>query len=126
MQVKWEQVRMHAFDVALPVLWGLESAAQLHLAEVHAEGLLEERDIVAAMETAQTQRPGMVQQRSQQQGLSTISLEEQKILLSLDRLNHQLYCEHFIKAVCISPELIRLLWCVYNREVIICCHFKAR
>ncbi|XP_033486157.1 centrosomal protein of 126 kDa isoform X1 [Epinephelus lanceolatus] len=71
---------------------GLVSAAQLHLAEVHAGGLLEETDVVAAMETAQTQRPGTVQQHSQQQGLTTISLEEQKILLSLDRLNHQLYC----------------------------------
>ncbi|XP_044059172.1 centrosomal protein of 126 kDa isoform X2 [Siniperca chuatsi] len=71
---------------------GLESTAQLHQAEEHAEGLLEERNIVAAMETAQTQRSGTVQQRSQQQGLTTISLEEQKILLSLDRLNHQLYC----------------------------------
>ncbi|XP_036936596.1 centrosomal protein of 126 kDa [Acanthopagrus latus] len=71
---------------------GLESAARLHLAEEHAEGRLEERGTVAAMETAQTQRPGTVQQRSQQQGLTTISLEEQKILLSLDRLNHQLFC----------------------------------
>ncbi|KAF1394336.1 hypothetical protein PFLUV_G00025470 [Perca fluviatilis] len=71
---------------------GLVSAAQLHLAEVHAGGPLQDMDIVAAMETAQTQRPGTVQQRSQQQGLTTISLEEQKILLSLDRLNHQLYC----------------------------------
>ncbi|XP_034718887.1 centrosomal protein of 126 kDa isoform X2 [Etheostoma cragini] len=71
---------------------GLVSAAQLHLAEVHAGGPLQDTDIVAAMETAQTQRPGTVQQRSQQQGLTTISMEEQKILLSLDRLNHQLYC----------------------------------
>ncbi|TKS80694.1 Centrosomal protein of 126 kDa [Collichthys lucidus] len=71
---------------------GFESAARLHLAEGHAEGLLEERDIVAVMETVQTQRSGTVQRRSQQQGLTTISLEEQKILLSLDRLNHQLFC----------------------------------
>ncbi|XP_032365632.1 centrosomal protein of 126 kDa isoform X3 [Etheostoma spectabile] len=71
---------------------GLVSAAQLHLAEVHAGGPPQDMDIVAAMETAQTQRPGTVQQRSQQQGLTTISMEEQKILLSLDRLNHQLYC----------------------------------
>ncbi|XP_047449272.1 centrosomal protein of 126 kDa [Mugil cephalus] len=71
---------------------GLERAAQLHLAEVHAAGPVEERDIVAAMETAQTQRSGTVQQRGQQQGLTTISLEEKKILLSLDRLNHQLHC----------------------------------
>ncbi|XP_020490555.2 centrosomal protein of 126 kDa isoform X1 [Labrus bergylta] len=78
------------YNVALPDE-GSESAAKLHLGEVHAEGLLEERGIVAAMETAQTQRPGTVHKRSQQQGL-TISQEEQKILLSLDRLNHQLYC----------------------------------
>ncbi|XP_040902677.1 centrosomal protein of 126 kDa [Toxotes jaculatrix] len=71
---------------------GLESAAQLHLADVHPEGLLEERDFVGVMETAQTQAPGTVHQRSQQQGLTAISLEEQKILLSLDRLNHQLHC----------------------------------
>ncbi|XP_070762654.1 centrosomal protein of 126 kDa [Enoplosus armatus] len=88
-----EPVRMFSStqDKAFPDE-GLESMAQLHLAEVHTEGRLEERDIVAAMETAQTQRPGTVQQRSQQQGLTTLSLEEQKILLSLDRLNHQLYC----------------------------------
>lgn len=83
--------------MALPVLSGL-SATQLHLVKVHAEGLLQERDSVAAMETGQTHRPGTVQERSQQQGLTTISLEEQKILLSLDRLNHQLLCEHFVKA----------------------------
>ncbi|XP_070685971.1 centrosomal protein of 126 kDa [Pempheris klunzingeri] len=77
------------YDMAFPGE-GLESAAHLHLAEVHAEGLLEERNIVAAMETAQTRRPGAMQ-RSQQKGLTTISLEEQKILLSLDRLNHQLF-----------------------------------
>lgn len=80
--------------MALPVLSGL-SATQLHLVKVHAEGLLQERDSV---ETGQTHRPGTVQERSQQQGLTTISLEEQKILLSLDRLNHQLLCEHFVKA----------------------------
>ncbi|KAE8295009.1 Centrosomal protein of 126 kDa [Larimichthys crocea] len=79
------------YEMAFPG-GGFESAAQLHLAEGHAEGLLEERDIVAVMETVQTQRSGSVQRRSQQQGLTTISLEEQKILLSLDRLNHQLFC----------------------------------
>uniref|UniRef100_A0A3Q3M6D9 Centrosomal protein 126 n=1 Tax=Mastacembelus armatus TaxID=205130 RepID=A0A3Q3M6D9_9TELE len=86
---------------------GLASAAHLHLAKVNAEGLLEESDIV----TTQTQSLGTVQQRSQQQGLTTISMEEQKILLSLDRLNHQLHCEHFVKAVCIKAELIN--WCCY-------------
>ncbi|XP_072248077.1 centrosomal protein of 126 kDa [Leuresthes tenuis] len=71
---------------------GLESAAQLDLGETHAENLQEEKRVVAAMETAQTQRPGTVRQHSQQQGLTAISFEEKKILLSLDRLNHQLHC----------------------------------
>lgn len=92
-------MKKRAFDLTLPVLSVLESAAQLHLAEVHTEGPLEERDIVAAMETAQIQGPGTGQQRSQQQGLTNISLEEQKILFSLDRLNHQLHCKHFVKIV---------------------------
>ncbi|XP_041851477.1 centrosomal protein of 126 kDa isoform X2 [Melanotaenia boesemani] len=56
------------------------------------EGLLEEKRVVAAMETSQTHRSGTVQQHSQQQGLTTTSSEEKKILLSLDRLNHQLHC----------------------------------
>ena len=86
------------------LLSGLLSAAQLHLA--HAGQLLAETDLVAAMETAQTQRPGTVQQRSQQQGPSNISLEEQKILLSLDRLNHQLHCKHFKKAVCVRADVV--------------------
>uniref|UniRef100_UPI0037E7B0C0 centrosomal protein of 126 kDa n=1 Tax=Semicossyphus pulcher TaxID=241346 RepID=UPI0037E7B0C0 len=80
-----------AHSVAFPDE-GLECAAQLHTGEVQAEGPLAERGNVAVMETAQTQTPGRAQQRSQQQGLTTISLEEQRILLSLDRLNHQLYC----------------------------------
>ncbi|KAM9318758.1 centrosomal protein of 126 kDa [Pholidichthys leucotaenia] len=89
---------------------GLESAAQLHLAKVHAEGLLEERHIVAAMETAQTQRPAAAQQPNQQQGLTNISLEEKRILLSLDRLNHQLRCEHFLD----SGEITLGLSCRLN------------
>ncbi|XP_010863606.2 uncharacterized protein cep126 isoform X2 [Esox lucius] len=60
-------------------------------------------EMAVAVETIQTPRPplGLPQQRShaqgqwcpqqgQNQGLTTISLEEQKVLLSLDRLNHQL------------------------------------
>ncbi|CAN9510940.1 unnamed protein product [Ophioblennius macclurei] len=73
---------------------GSESTAQFHLAEAHAQGLLEdERDAAGAMETAQTQKAGQQQQQAQQRGgLTNISLEEQKILMSLERLNHQLHC----------------------------------
>ena len=106
---------MNAFDVTLFLLSGLESASQFHLAEVHARGLLEERDIVVATETAQTQRPRTVQQR-QQQGLTTISLEEQKILLSLDRLNYQLQSKHLEKADCFGPELINYIVVLYKAE----------
>ncbi|XP_056139729.1 centrosomal protein of 126 kDa [Lampris incognitus] len=70
----------------------LESTAQFQLARTPAEDLLVERDIMTVMETAQAQRPGVVHQRDQQHTLTTISLEEQKILLSLERLNHQLHC----------------------------------
>ncbi|KAF7662851.1 hypothetical protein LDENG_00225310 [Lucifuga dentata] len=66
-----------------------EALDKFHLAEMHAGGLLEDKRVAVAMET---QKPGDACQRSQQQGLTTISMEEQKILLSLDRLNHQLHC----------------------------------
>lgn len=88
-------------------LAGFQSAAQFHLAEKHSDGPLEEKDIMAAMETAQTQRPG----------LSTLSLEEQRILLSLDRLNQQLHGEHRTQAGRISPESIHLIavfWTKYK------------
>lgn len=116
-RVEW--VKLRAFDVTLPALSGLQSVSQLHLAEVHPEGLLEERDIAAAMETAQTQRSGTEQQHSRQQGLTTISLEEQKILRSLERLNHQLFCEHSVKAD--GPGCCDL----HTTKVSTCCHFNA-
>ncbi|KAM3874763.1 centrosomal protein of 126 kDa [Diretmus argenteus] len=68
------------YDTALP-----DEGSEFHLADVHGE-----RDILVAMETAQTQRPGPA--RQQPQGLTTISMEEKKILLSLDRLDQQLHC----------------------------------
>ncbi|XP_012730702.2 centrosomal protein of 126 kDa isoform X2 [Fundulus heteroclitus] len=64
---------------------GCESAAQLHMAEVHPEGFVWPSQTAANMEKAQT--PERVQQ-----GLTNLSLEEKRIMLSLDRLNHQLYC----------------------------------
>ncbi|XP_015806777.3 centrosomal protein of 126 kDa isoform X1 [Nothobranchius furzeri] len=60
---------------------GFETTAQFYL----AEGLLSENQTVGVTETL---RPGTV---LQQQGLAPISSEEKKILLSLDKLNHQLY-----------------------------------
>ncbi|XP_008287716.1 uncharacterized protein KIAA1377 [Stegastes partitus] len=105
---------------------GFESAAQLHLAEAHAEGLLEDRDIAAAMETAQTQRSGTVQQHSQQQGLTTISLEEKKILLSLDRLNHQLHCVQEHVGGNAGTHGLVLIDAPYTREARVISHYKRR
>ncbi|XP_067102634.1 centrosomal protein of 126 kDa [Osmerus mordax] len=62
---------------------GLESAAQSSLAELPGETSVANTDVMAAMETIQTQK-------QQQRSLTNISLEEQKILLSLDRLNNRL------------------------------------
>ncbi|XP_061576562.1 centrosomal protein of 126 kDa [Cololabis saira] len=70
---------------------GLKGSGQLHPAEVHAGGLLEGNHTAAAMDTAQTHTSGTARRPSQQQGLATISFEEKKILLSLDKLNHQLH-----------------------------------
>ncbi|KAM6933341.1 centrosomal protein of 126 kDa [Xenentodon cancila] len=83
--------RLGTTNVALPNE-GLKGSAQLHPAGVHAGGLLEENPTAAAMDAAQTHTRGTVRQHSQQQGLATISFEEKKILLSLDKLNHQLHC----------------------------------
>lgn len=53
------------------------------------EALLKERPAVGAMEATQTAGPG----RGQRQEITTISLEEKKVLLSLEKLNQQLFCK---------------------------------
>ncbi|KAK1785139.1 hypothetical protein P4O66_018552, partial [Electrophorus voltai] len=60
---------------------------------VHDEGpVVMESDGQAALDVAQSQRAGLVQQkRGQAFGLSALSLEEQKLLQSLDRLNERLH-----------------------------------
>ncbi|KAL0972671.1 hypothetical protein UPYG_G00193170 [Umbra pygmaea] len=79
-----------------------------------------------SMETIHTQRtpPGLPQQRNKNQGypqlaqglgqnegqnqsLTTISLEEQKVLMSLDRLNHQLqYVQHLVGGTSATSTLL--------------------
>ncbi|XP_027900446.1 centrosomal protein of 126 kDa [Xiphophorus couchianus] len=61
---------------------GFERAAQLPVAEVYPNGFLKQNQPVA-----QIQMPERVQE-----GLNSLSFEENKIMLSLDRLNHQLHC----------------------------------
>ncbi|XP_068174142.1 centrosomal protein of 126 kDa isoform X2 [Antennarius striatus] len=70
----------------------LKSKTQLHLEKEHAEGFLEEKDDIVTREMQQTKKPVKMQQNCNRRGLTTISMEEQRVLLSLDRLNHQLLC----------------------------------
>ncbi|XP_041089248.1 centrosomal protein of 126 kDa isoform X2 [Polyodon spathula] len=67
-----------------------ESTAQFLLAENLAHTSTADGEILAAMETVQTQKHTFLQHRAQHLGLSALSLEEQKLLQSLDRLNHRL------------------------------------
>lgn len=64
---------------------GFERVAQLPVAEVYPNGFLKQNQPVA-----QIQMPERVQE-----GINSLSLEENKIMLSLDRLNHQLHCEQY-------------------------------
>ncbi|XP_014904660.1 centrosomal protein of 126 kDa [Poecilia latipinna] len=61
---------------------GFERAAQFPVAEVYPNDFLKQNQPVA-----QIQMPERVQE-----GINNLSLEENKIMLSLDRLNHQLHC----------------------------------
>lgn len=70
-----------------------------------AKGLVGDGDSAAAMGRGQTHRPRKMQPCTQQQATTTISMEERRVLLSLDRLDKQLKREHFIKAGYVSPEL---------------------
>ncbi|KAK1169449.1 centrosomal protein of 126 kDa-like [Acipenser oxyrinchus oxyrinchus] len=67
-----------------------ESTAQFLLAENLAHTSTADSEILAAMETVQTQKHKFLQHRAQHLGLSALSMEEQKLLQSLDRLNHRL------------------------------------
>ncbi|KAG5844316.1 hypothetical protein ANANG_G00161190 [Anguilla anguilla] len=72
-----------------------ESTAQFLLAENLADSSATDEDILAAMETAHAQVQQTVpQQRPQPLGpsMSALSLEEQRLLLSLDHLNYRLQC----------------------------------
>lgn len=73
------------FFVSLLGIAGFETTALLA-----PEGLLKEGPAAGgAVEAFQTPGSG----GEQQQGITTISLEEKKILLSLEKLNQQLFCK---------------------------------
>ncbi|XP_039398297.1 centrosomal protein of 126 kDa isoform X3 [Mauremys reevesii] len=67
-----------------------ESTAQFLLAENLAGTSVTEGEILAALETVQPPGQTMVLNKAQRRGMSALSLEEQKILQSLDRLNQRL------------------------------------
>ncbi|RVE65123.1 hypothetical protein OJAV_G00132670 [Oryzias javanicus] len=71
---------------------GFEGATRFHLTDVPPGRPLEQNPASVAMDTAQTHRSGSVRRNSRQQELISISSEERRILLSLDRLNQQLHC----------------------------------
>lgn len=70
---------------------------------------LEDSDFVAAMGGGQKHRPGMMQKPPQVlHGLSTISVEEHRVLLSLERLDQLLQCKRFDK-VTLGQIMTRML-----------------
>ncbi|XP_034024729.1 centrosomal protein of 126 kDa [Thalassophryne amazonica] len=64
---------------------GLDGATYL------ADGSVEHQQKQGVV-VVQMQRTGMMQKPNQQQGITAISVEEQKILHSLERLDHKLHC----------------------------------
>uniref|UniRef100_A0A8C4W6Z5 Centrosomal protein 126 n=1 Tax=Gopherus evgoodei TaxID=1825980 RepID=A0A8C4W6Z5_9SAUR len=73
-----------------------ESTAQFLLAENLAGTSVTEGEILAALETVQPPGQTMVLNKAQRRGMSALSLEEQKILQSLDRLNQRLQSKYNI------------------------------
>lgn len=71
---------------------------------------LEASDFAAAVGRGQKHGPGMVQKPPDvHHGLGTISMEEHRVLLSLERLDQLLQCEHFDKVTLGQNELTRML-----------------
>lgn len=77
-----------------------------HKSKVYADAL-EDSDFAAAMGRGQKHGPGMMQKPPN--GLSTISMEEHRVLLSLERLDQLLQCEHFDTVTLGQNYLTRML-----------------
>lgn len=87
----------------------MPSGLIVHKSKVHSDAL-EDRDFAAAVVRGQKHRPGMVAKcPNVLQGLSTISMEEHRVLLSLERLDQLLQCEHFDKVTLGQNSLTRML-----------------
>ncbi|XP_067423268.1 centrosomal protein of 126 kDa [Emydura macquarii macquarii] len=84
-----------------------ESAAQFLLAENLIGTSVTEDEILAAMETVQPPGQTLVLNRAQRPCMSALSLEEQKILQSLDRLNQRL--QYVQEAIAKNPSTSSVL-----------------
>nr|XP_015197189.1 PREDICTED: centrosomal protein of 126 kDa isoform X2 [Lepisosteus oculatus] len=80
---KPEQAQMPSDEVS-------ESTAQFLLAENLTETSASDSEILRAMEMVHSQKHTFLLNRAQHLGLSALSLEEQKLLHSLEHLNHRL------------------------------------
>uniref|UniRef100_A0A3P9JSV4 Centrosomal protein 126 n=1 Tax=Oryzias latipes TaxID=8090 RepID=A0A3P9JSV4_ORYLA len=79
---------------------------RLHLADIHPGCPPEQNPSSVAMDTAQTHTSGSARRNSRQQELTSISSEERRILLSLDRLNRQLHCGTFLFVTITPPSTV--------------------
>lgn len=87
----------------------MSSGLTVHKSKVYADAL-EDSDFAAAVVRGQKHRPGMIQKPPNLlQALSTISMEEHRVLLSLERLDQLLQCEHFDKVTLGQILLTRML-----------------
>lgn len=74
------------------------------LSQTHADDLLPETDTPAGSGSVPALRQRAAQEQRLQRRPSGVSLEEQKILLSLDRLNQRLLCKHSNPDVVSRPD----------------------
>ncbi|KAM6093568.1 centrosomal protein of 126 kDa [Chlamydotis macqueenii] len=84
-----------------------ESTAQFLMAEKLASTLLAEDEILAAMESVQSARKPLLLNRAACPGMSALSIEEQKIYQSLDRLNQRL--QNVQEAITRNPSASNVL-----------------
>lgn len=75
----------------------VHSGLIVHKSKAYAD-TPEDSDFAAATGRGQKHRPGLMQKPpTVLHGLSTISMEEHRVLLSLERLDQLLQCENFDK-----------------------------
>lgn len=81
---------LFSFEVTPVISLVSESTVQFLMAEKLASTPVAEDEILAAMENVQPARQPLLLHRAPHPGMSTLSVEEQKIFQSLDHLNQRL------------------------------------